>query len=154
MHQHPHLGGGPLQVDTSPLAEKIANRIQAFGWMPVVSVVIAERTTREMRALGLAIAFVLGMTAVASAASVKIENDTPWQIDHVYISAASVEDWGYDRLSENQVIAPGETWSFRFTGGDVCLWDFRVTFHDGTHRTLRDQDLCRFSDPIWKIHSS
>jgi hypothetical protein len=26
-----------------------------------------------------------------------------------------------------------------------------VTFHDGTHRTIRDQNICKFDDPIWKI---
>ena len=112
------------------------------------------RITREMRAFVCTIMLVLGMTTVAAAATVKIENDTAWQLDHVYISAASAENWGYDRLGKEQVIAPGETWNFSFTGGDVCVWDLRVTFHDGTHRTLRDQNICRFEDPIWRVHSS
>lgn len=107
-----------------------------------------------MRVFVYAMVLALSMSAVAAAATVKIHNGTGWQIDHVYISAASAEDWGYDRLGKEQVIAPGETWTFTFTAGDVCAWDLRVTFHDGTHRTLRGQNICRYEDPIWRIRSS
>jgi hypothetical protein len=107
-----------------------------------------------MRTVALAIAFVLGTTAIASAAKVEIQNLTGWQIDHVYISAASAEDWGYDRLGKSQVVAPGETWSFRFDSGNTCLWDLRVTFHDGTHRTIRKQNICDYENPIWKISAN
>lgn len=104
-----------------------------------------------MRTVALTMLLLLSLAAAASAGTVRVENDTPWQIDHVYIAAASSEDWGYDRLGEDQVIAPRETWTFRFTSGEVCKWDLAVTFHDGTHRTLRNQNLCSYQDPIWHI---
>jgi hypothetical protein len=104
-----------------------------------------------MRTIISALAFLFATTAIASAAVVDIQNGTGWQIDHVYISSASAEDWGYDRLGKEQVIAPGETWKFTFDAGGVCHWDLRVTFHDGTHRTIRNQDICAFDKPIWKI---
>jgi hypothetical protein len=104
-----------------------------------------------MRTLISTIALVLFMTAVASAAAVKIQNATPYQIDRVYISPAAAERWGYDRLGKKKFIAPGEIWLFTFIGGNYCVWDLRVTFHNGRHRTIRRQDICAYANPIWRI---
>ncbi len=104
-----------------------------------------------MRTLISTIALVLFMTAVASAAAVKIQNATPYQIDRVYISPTGAEMWGYDRLGRKKVIAPGEIWLFEFIAGNYCVWDLRVTFHNGRHRTIRRQDICAYANPIWRI---
>jgi hypothetical protein len=104
-----------------------------------------------MRLLAFATVFVLSMTVIAEAASVKIENDTGRQIDHVYISPAAAETWGHDQLGKQQVVAPGEIWRFSFVSGNICSWDLRITFHDGKHHTVRHQNICQFADPIWRI---
>ena len=104
-----------------------------------------------MRFFAIIAVFVLGMGTIAQAASVKIENDSGRQIDHVYISPAAAERWGYDRLGAQQVNEPAEVWRFNFVAGNVCIWDIRVTFHDGRHHTIRHQNICNYVDPVWRI---
>jgi tetratricopeptide (TPR) repeat protein len=66
-------------------------------------------------------------------------------IERVYISASTNDNWGDDRLGRTEVIRPGGSYSFNFTGFSECLFDIKVAFADGSTGEKRNVNLCRIS---------
>jgi tetratricopeptide (TPR) repeat protein len=73
----------------------------------------------------------------------RLVNRSSKAIQRVYISKSTDDNWGADRLGENQVIQPGNSHKFNFTGFTSCLFDIKVTFTGGSKAEKRQVDLCK-----------
>jgi tetratricopeptide (TPR) repeat protein len=73
----------------------------------------------------------------------KLVNRSSKAIQRVYISTSTDDNWGADRLGENEVIRPGNSHNFNFTGFSTCLFDIKVTFTGGSKAEKRQVDLCK-----------
>jgi hypothetical protein len=74
-----------------------------------------------------------------------MRNNTSTTIERVYISTNDDNNWGPDRLGRTQVIRPGASHRFNFTGFDECIFDIKVVFADGDESQKRGVDLCQIS---------
>lgn len=69
---------------------------------------------------------ILILTASAAHADVVLKNTSKYNINEVFVSAASLDNWGDDVLGEDQIFEPGD--KFTITGVTAGKWDFRLTF--------------------------
>jgi hypothetical protein len=98
-------------------------------------------------ALTLALPVTLPLSAAPRKASIKVINQSKWDIHHLFLAARTSHEWGVDQLGE-KVIRTGE--SFTLTDIECDLYDIRVVDEDGDECILEKQDLC--DEPrIWKI---
>jgi hypothetical protein len=109
-----------------------------------------------MRQLLVIAAFFLSLSAASQAASLKIINQTDWQIDNVYISPSSSDRFVmYDYLGATGVIRPGTIRMVEWVARDICYWDFRVRFHARhNYATTYKNNLCVLHRPVWTITPS
>ena len=80
-------------------------------------------------------------------ATVKIINQSKWEIHHVFLSPSDDEKWGPDQL-EDQILAKGD--SLTLTSIDCDLYDIKVVDEDGDECVIEEVDLCG-DDSYWKI---
>ncbi|HOF61134.1 MAG TPA: hypothetical protein PK251_09710 [Candidatus Latescibacteria bacterium] len=83
---------------------------------------------------------------------IRIVNDLgSYTIRYVYISPASDDSWGSDRLGASQVLRPGqsETWDI-----DPGTWDLRVKDEDGDTYTKRGIRLSSGKTYVWTVRLS
>jgi hypothetical protein len=96
-------------------------------------------------AVALPTSFAANAPAQAGLQNFTMNNNTDTTIERVYISPNNDDGWGPDRLGRTQVIRPGNSHRFNFTGFDECVFDIKVVFADGTNTEKRDVDLCQIS---------
>ena len=89
----------------------------------------------------------LALPAFAKKATVKVINQSKWEIHHLYVSPASEEDWGPDQL-EDEILTKGD--SFTITGIPCDSYDIKVVDEDGDECIIEAVDLCR-DNSYWKI---
>ena len=104
---------------------------------------------RKLSLIVLALVVLLPLSAGAErrGASVKVINQSKWEIHHLYLSPASNRHWGPDQLGES-VIGTGE--SFTLTGIHCDHYDIRIVDEDGDECVISDVSLCR-DRSYWKI---
>lgn len=95
----------------------------------------------------LALACALTTPLFAAKATVKIINQSDWEIHQIYLSPSDDREWGPDQL-EDEILAKGE--SLTLTGISCDLWDIRVVDEDGDECVIEEVDLCG-DDSYWKI---
>ena len=84
--------------------------------------------------------------AQKKSASVKIINQSKWEIHHIFLSSTEDDSWGPDQLGE-KVLAKGD--SLTVTGIECDLYDIKVVDEDGDECVIEEVDLCE--DSFWKI---
>ena len=84
----------------------------------------------------LAASLAFGATA---ASFVQLTNESLWNINELYISAVSEEEWGPDQLGD-QIIETGGT--FRLNGIPCDDYDVRIVDEDGDACVLREVTMC------------
>ena len=89
----------------------------------------------------------LSATAAKKKATIKIINQSKWEIHHLYLSPSNNKHWGPDQLGED-VLKKGE--SFTLTNIDCDDYDIRVVDEDGDECVIEEQSLCSDSS-YWKI---
>ncbi|HYC91804.1 MAG TPA: hypothetical protein VEO54_21500 [Thermoanaerobaculia bacterium] len=89
----------------------------------------------------------LALPAFAKKATVKVINQSKWEIHHLFISPASEEEWGPDQLGE-EVLTKGD--SFTITQIPCNEYDIKVVDEDGDECIIEAVDLCR-DNSYWKI---
>jgi hypothetical protein len=89
----------------------------------------------------------LALPAFAKKATVKVINQSKWEIHHLFLSAASEEEWGPDQLGED-VLNKGD--SFTITDIPCDKYDIKVVDEDGDECVIEAVDLCR-DKSFWKI---
>jgi hypothetical protein len=85
--------------------------------------------------------------AFARKATVKIINQSKWEIHHIYLSSSDDHEWGPDQL-EDDTLAKGE--SLTLTGIECDLYDIQVVDEDGDECVIEQVDLCN-DHSYWKI---
>lgn len=82
----------------------------------------------------------------AKRSSVKVINQSKWDIHHMFVSPTEQEDWGVDQL-EDQIIEAGASFTLNQVPCDV--YDIKVVDEDGDECILEAVDICQNS--YWKI---
>jgi hypothetical protein len=97
------------------------------------------------------LALIVSMAAVpvfaAKKATVKIINQSKWEIHHIYLSPTDEDEWGPDQLGE-EVLAKGD--SLTLTGIECDTYDVKVVDEDGDECVIKEVDLCK-DNTYWKI---
>jgi hypothetical protein len=81
-------------------------------------------------------------------ATVKIINQSKWEIHHLYLSSTDNEEWGPDQLGENVIDAKGGTFLLHSIPCDD--YDVKVVDEDGDECVIEDVTLCG-DRSYWKI---
>ncbi len=89
----------------------------------------------------------LSTSAFAKKATVKVINQSKWEIHHLFISPASQEEWGPDQL-EDEILVKGQ--SITITNIPCDKYDVKVVDEDGDECIIEEADLCRDAS-YWKI---
>jgi hypothetical protein len=104
-----------------------------------------------MRKLTLAaLALLLCLPAFAAhkkKATIKVVNQSKWEIHHLYLSSTSDKHWGEDQLGD-EVIDTGE--SFTLTHIDCDDYDIKLVDEDGDECVVEEVNLCG-EETVWKI---
>jgi hypothetical protein len=85
--------------------------------------------------------------AAPKKATVKVINQSKWEIHHIFLSPASEEEWGPDQL-EDEVLTKGQ--SLTLTGIPCNDYDIKVVDEDGDECVIEEVSLCG-DNSFWKI---
>jgi len=104
-----------------------------------------------MRRFLLAVVLLLAVTVPAfgarKKATVKIINQSKWEIHHIFLSSTDDDHWGPDQLGED-VLAKGE--SLTLTNIECFTYDIKVVDEDGDECVIDEVELCG-DESYWKI---
>ena len=89
----------------------------------------------------------LSAGAAKKKATIKVINQSKWEIHHLYLSPSSSKHWGPDQLGE-EILKKGE--SITLTNIDCDDYDIRVVDEDGDECVIEEQSLCK-DNSYWKI---
>ena len=89
----------------------------------------------------------LAFPMYAKKATVKIINQSKWEIHQIYLSSSDDQEWGPDQL-EDEVLGKGE--SLTLTNIECDLYDIKVVDEDGDECVIEQVDLCN-DHSYWKI---
>ena len=107
---------------------------------------------RKLHMLSLAALMVVCGTALPAhaakkKATIKVVNQSKWEIHHLYLSSTSDHQWGPDQLGD-EVIGTGE--SFTLTKIDCDDYDIRIVDEDGDECVVNEVNMCGDAT-VWKI---
>ncbi|HEY0140560.1 MAG TPA: hypothetical protein VGF48_06675 [Thermoanaerobaculia bacterium] len=85
--------------------------------------------------------------AFAADATVKVINQSKWEIHHLYLSSSEEDTWGPDQL-EDEVLAKGD--SLTLSGIPCDDYDIKVVDEDGDECIIEAVSLCK-DNSYWKI---
>ena len=83
----------------------------------------------------------------ARSATVKVINQSKWEIHHIYLSSSDDSEWGEDQLDED-ILVKGD--SLTLTNIPCDLYDIKVVDEDGDECVIEQVDLCG-DNSYWKI---
>ena len=89
----------------------------------------------------------LSLPAFAKKATVKVINQSKWEIHHLFLSASDDSEWGPDQL-EDEILTKGD--SLTLTSIPCDTYDIKVVDEDGDECVIEAVDLCR-DNSFWKI---
>lgn len=102
---------------------------------------------KKLSALLLLLVVCLPLSAAKKKATVKVINQSKWEIHHLYLSSSTEDDWGPDQLGED-VLTKGD--SITLTNIDCDTYDVKVVDEDGDECVIEEVDLCGDAS-YWKI---
>ena len=105
---------------------------------------------KNLTKLSLAAMLLCAMTMPAFAArkaTVKVINQSKWEIHHLFLSSSEDEEWGPDQLGED-VLTKGD--SFTLTNIPCDTYDIKVVDEDGDECVIEQVELCN-DNSYWKI---
>ena len=85
--------------------------------------------------------------AARKKATIKVINQSKWEIHHLYLSSSDDDQWGPDQLGD-EVLAKGD--SITLTDIDCDDYDIKVVDEDGDECVIEQANLCR-DNTYWKI---
>jgi hypothetical protein len=118
-------------------------------WVAMPKGSTGSNKAQHMRTLNAVFAAgVLTLTASAAFASdadFRLKNRTGYQIDEVYVSQHSSNNWGKDIMGKD-ALADGEVLNVTFPhGGSACHFDIKVKYHDDDSTAeWGNVDLCQY----------
>ena len=98
-------------------------------------------------AVATSLLFALASPAWAQSATVKVINQSKWEIHHMFISSSNDEQWGVDQLGDD-ILTKGDALTLTSIPCDV--YDIKVVDEDGDECVIDEADLCR-DNSFWKI---
>ena len=107
-------------------------------------------TMKKFKLLLAAALLILSTTPAFAAkkkATIKVINQSKWEIHHLFLSSSSDDQWGSDQL-EDAILAKGD--SLTLTGIDCDDYDIKVVDEDGDECVIEEVNLCG-DDTYWKI---
>ncbi|MGN6182174.1 MAG: hypothetical protein ACTHQM_00795 [Thermoanaerobaculia bacterium] len=104
---------------------------------------------KKVMQLGLATVLLCALSAPAFAggATVKVINQSKWEIHHIYLSSTGDDDWGPDQL-EDQILEKGQSLTLHSIPCDD--YDIKVVDEDGDECVIEEVNMCG-DDSYWKI---
>ena len=109
---------------------------------------------KKPTSLSLALLFLFAGLAAAPAfaapekkATVKLINQSKWEIHHIFLSSSTDGEWGPDQL-EDEVLAKGASLTLKNIPCDD--YDIKVVDEDGDECVIEKVSLCG-DDSYWKI---
>ena len=99
------------------------------------------------RSLALLLLCSLSAPVFADKATVKIINQSKWEIHQIFLSPSTEAEWGPDQL-DDEVLAKGD--SLTLTDIDCGVYDIQVVDEDGDECVIEEVELCG-DDSYWKI---
>ncbi|WRH68834.1 MAG: hypothetical protein RSE13_12310 [Planktothrix sp. GU0601_MAG3] len=99
--------------------------------------------------LSLPLISLTALSALAGTINIEVINNSGEAIRALYISPANKEDWSSDQISKT-IPDFGRYDILEWDDYDLCFFDFRAEYEDGTSTDLRDVDLCRKASVIFK----
>jgi hypothetical protein len=110
-----------------------------------------ERVLKKLSLLCLTALITISISLAASAArrtsTIKIINQSKWEIHELYLSPSSSRHWGPDQLGD-QVLEKGESITLRNLACNH--YDIRVVDEDGDECVMENEELCG-DNAFWKI---
>ena len=82
----------------------------------------------------------LAAPAFAAKATVKVINQSKWEIHHLFLSSSSEAEWGPDQL-DDELLDKGE--QITLTGIPCDEYDLKVVDEDGDECVIEAVDRCR-----------
>jgi hypothetical protein len=89
----------------------------------------------------------LAAPAFAEKATVKVINQSKWEIHHLFLSSSAEEEWGPDQL-EDEILTKGD--QITLTNIPCDEYDIKVVDEDGDECIIEAVDLCK-DHSFWKI---
>jgi hypothetical protein len=71
-----------------------------------------------------------------------IANRAQQTINEIYVSPASADHWGEDRLGDD-MLRPGQTFHVKLGRVRECEFDVQVVYEDASHEDAKDVNVCR-----------
>ena len=104
---------------------------------------------KSLTKLSLAVLLLCALSAPAFAekATVKIINQSRWEIHQIYLSPSEEADWGPDQL-DDEILSKGD--SLTLTDIDCGDYDIQVVDEDGDECIIEKVEMCG-DDSYWKI---
>ena len=87
------------------------------------------------------------LPAFAEKATVKVINQSKWEIHHLFLSSSADEEWVPDQL-EDEILTKGD--QITLTDIPCDEYDIKVVDEDGDECIIEAVDLCR-DNSFWKI---
>ncbi len=103
---------------------------------------------RKMLVILLVLAAIPAAAAAKKKATIKVVNQSKWEIHHLYLSSTTDKHWGPDQLGDAVIDAKGGT--FKLTNIDCDDYDIKVVDEDGDECVVEAVNLCG-DDTVWKI---
>jgi hypothetical protein len=92
--------------------------------------------------------FTIPASAARKKATIKVINQSKWEIHHLYLSSTTDKQWGSDQLGDEVIQAKGG--SFTLTNIDCDDYDIKVVDEDGDECVVEAVNLCG-DETVWKI---
>ena len=103
---------------------------------------------RKVQVAALILLAALTISAAKKKATIKVVNQSKWEIHHLYLSSTSDKHWGPDQLGAEVISAGGG--SFKLTNIDCGDYDIKIVDEDGDECVTEKVNLCG-DDTVWKI---
>ena len=79
--------------------------------------------------------------------SISVENDSNYNINHIFLTPAHAAHWGPDQLG-NEILEPTHT--ITLAGLECENYDLKLIDHEGDECVVEDVNLC-LEDAHWRI---
>lgn len=93
-----------------------------------------------------AAAMLVCLTPAYADDSFTLHNKTSHTMVALYIGPTSDDNWGPNILSGTAGAGSDVTVTWTKSAPDVCEWDVRGEYDDGTYAEVRDVDFCKVTD--------
>lgn len=90
----------------------------------------------------------LPAAAAKKKATIKIINQSKWEIHHLYLSSTADKNWGPDQLGDDTIDAKGG--EYTLTDIDCDNYDVKVVDEDGDECVVENVNMCG-DHTVWKI---